>query len=323
MSGFAIGGAVMRPFPARAVLIRPLVNLDASVSRMRSPLRFLAQAGWLLVFSVLALGWQIALFVALFGGVVDLVAYLALDVLGCAALAAWPVGRLKRAIVDERNLIALQIVAWSALAGPFGAFAAMGLVLAAAPGASSPARDGSADARRADPAPRDPVERAHTALLDGRMRLEGAARIRPLTDVIAEGSRSEKLEALRVVYRNYDGELSAALKQALQDPDASVRVLAATVVARLHGAFGRAVGDRQTEAVARPGRDGSWLRLAEARLAYAESGLLEAPRARAQIELAVADLSRAADLDPVDRASIGLLEQARRKLEAGADDLHA
>ncbi len=317
MSGFAIGGAVMRTFP-RAVPIRPLVDANAFVSRMRSALRFLAATSWLLPFIVLALGWQVALFLALFREVVDLAAYVALHVLGCAALAAWPISRMKRAIVDDRNLFALQVVAWSAFAGPFGAFAALGLVLAVTPIASSVAGD-----RSADPAPLDAVERTHTALLDGRVRLEGASRIRPLMDVLAEGSRAERLEALRVVYRNYDGGSSAVLRQALQDPDASVRVLAATVIAKLHGAFGRAVGDRQTEAAARPGLGQNWLRLAEARLAYARSGLLEAPRSRAQLELAIADLSRAADLDPVDRTAIRLLDQARRKLEASGDDFHA
>lgn len=313
----------MRPFPAQAFFTRPFVDASAFVSRMPSALRFLAPTSWLLGFVVLALGWQIALFLALFWEVVDLASYGALHVLGNAALASWPVVRLKRPEVDDRNPIALQIVAWSVFAGPFGAFAALALVLQPAPVALRLGLDRSADAPSADPAALDPAERMHTGLLDGRVRLEGASRIRPLTDVIAEGSRAERLEALRVVYRNYDGGSSAALKQALQDPDASVRVLAATVMAKLHGAFGRAVGDRQTEAAAGPERGRNWRTLAEARLAYARSGLLEPPRARAQIELAIADLARAADLDPPDRAATALLEQARRKLAASVGGFHA
>ena len=77
------------------------------------------------------------------------------------------------------------------------------------------------------------AERVHVALLDRRVRLDGASHIRPLMDVIAEGSRSEKLEALRVVYRRYEAGLSTVLKRALQDSDTSVRVLAATVIAKL------------------------------------------------------------------------------------------
>jgi hypothetical protein len=136
-------------------------------------------------------------------------------------------------------------------------------------------------------------------------------------DVIVEGSRSERLEALRVVYRNYDVALSAVLRRALHDPDASVRVLAATVTAKLHGTYGRAIGDRQGEAASNPKLERSWLTLAEERLAYARSGLLEPSRARTQVEVAVGDLLRAVEIEPRGRGET-LLHEARRLLAAGA-----
>ena len=60
----------------------------------------------------------------------------------------------------------------------------------------------------------------------------------------------------------------------------------------------------------------SWRNIADARLAYAESGLLEAPRARAEIEFAIGDLLRAAEIDPVDRETSGRLDRARLQLAA-------
>ena len=273
-------------------------------------------AGWLLVFVIMLLGWQIALFIALLAGVIQLGAYAGIHILGCLVLSAWPARRLYGAVADERNSTALQIVVWSAFAGPFGAFVATALAF---PTALTPSRispDGGAEDLTTDRSEIERVERAHIALLDRRVRLEGASRIRPLMDVIAEGSRSEKLEALRVVYRRYEAGLSTVLKRALQDPDTSVRVLAATVTAKLHATYSRNIGDRQIEAAANPELAQNWQTLAEARLAYAQSGLLESPRARAQIEFAIGDLSRAAELDPAGGASAGLLDRARRQLAA-------
>jgi hypothetical protein len=279
-------------------------------------MRLVSVARWLLGFIVLLLFWQITLLLALVGGFIHLASYVGMHVVGCAASAAWPILRLKGPAVDERYSTALQIVVWSAFAGPFGAFSATALTFAAARVAPGIARVGEAEARTAVRSSIERVERAHTALLDHRVRLEGASRIRPLIDVIAEGSRTERLEALRVVYRNYDAKLSPVLKRGLYDPDASVRVLAATVTAKLHGTYTRLIGDRQTEAATNSRVEQNWLTLAEARLDYAQSGLLESPRACAQIEHAIAALSRAVEVNPAGRASAALLDSARRQLAA-------
>ena len=47
-------------------------------------------------------------------------------------------------------------------------------------------------------------------------------------------------------------------------------------------------------------------------LAYAESGLLEASRARTEIESAISDLVRAAEIDRLDRETVNRLASARR-----------
>jgi hypothetical protein len=273
---------------------------------------FARLSGWLLGFVLVVCGWQIALFVALFGGVVQFETYAGIHVIGCFILAGWLVVRKNGSLVDERNSAALQIVAWSAFAGPFGALVAGALAI-------SPTRTGSRLSPDEDLMDRSAIERAeqvHVALLDRRLRLEGASNIRPLIDVIAEGSRSEKLEALRVVYRRYEAGLSTVLKRALQDSDTSVRVLAATVIAKLHATYSHKIGHCQAAVTANPELAKNWQTLAEARLAYAESELLEPPRARAQIELAVGDLSRATEFDPDGEASATLLDGVRGQLAA-------
>jgi hypothetical protein len=274
--------------------------------------------GWLLAFVAALLGWQTVLLLALLGEFIDLGTYAAIHFVGSLAWAAWPAWRLNAGGDDGRYATALQIVALSALAGPFGAVVALALTLPSAPlqPKAVPDDDGPPSDR---PVIRG-VEGMHVALLDRRIRIEGACRINPLMDVIAEGVQAEKLEALGVIYRRYEARLSIVLKRAMQDSDASVRVLAATVISKLHGTYTRKIGDCQAAAAAQPELAQNWRELAEARIGYAGSGLLEAPRARVQVESAVDDLSRAVELDPADLELAGRLEMARRRLR-GEDEI--
>jgi hypothetical protein len=267
----------------------------------------------LLNFVLLLLGLQIALLLMLLYAVVDLGGFVGIHFVSCLALATWSIWRWKGDY--NRSSAAVQIAAWSALAGPFGAFVAVALLLPAVPDHSAISGN-DVDTSMTDRPRGEHAERMHTALLDHRVRVEGACQVRPLMDVIVEGTRSEKLDALAVVYRRYDARLSAVLKRALRDPDMPVRVQAATVTAKLNATFGRKVADYQTAAAAAPKVAASWRDTADARLAYAGSGLLEAPRARAEIDLAVSDLSRAIELDPANRSSRDLLERARQHLAA-------
>lgn len=306
----------MKPAMALAAAAQSLVGRDDIARLVRRVDRLVGLTRWLLGFVVVLLGWQIALLFALIGGIIELGAYAGIHLFGCCVLAAWLVRRSKAPAIDDRYSAALQIVAWSAFAGPFGAFIAAALSLPSFPVRSEVLHDGDVDDLTGDHSSAiDHVERMHITLLDHRIRLEGACYTRPLIDVIAEGSRSEKLQALGVVYRKYEARLSAVLKRALQDSDMSVRVLAATVTAKLHATHTRKIGDCQASS-AEPGRAQGWRDLAEVRLAYAESGLLEAAQVRAQLEAAVGDLSRAAELDPDDRPTARLLDRTRRQLAA-------
>ena len=214
------------------------------------------------------------------------------------------------------RLDALQIVAWSAFGGAFGAFVGMTIAFTARDETAVRAlRPPGADGLN-DGVDIDAIAKAHIGLLDRRVRIEGAARVRPIVDVLADGSRLEKLEALRVMYRRHERTLSVLLKQALRDTDNSVRVLAATVMAKLHGTFSRDIGDRQTDAAEAPDQARAWRLLAQSRLAYAGSGLMEPSRGRTEVEIALADLTRAIVLDSSDATLVALFEETRETLAA-------
>lgn len=268
----------------------------------------------LLTFAGLLLIWQAALTLLLLDGFIGLNAYVGLHVSCSLAVAAWLIPRA-RSGTGARFRVALQMLAWAAIAGPFGALIAVALLLPQASARSRRLRDGEGDRPNADRFTMSQIERLHTALLDRRLRLEGARDVRPLVDVISEGSRLEKLAALGVIYRRYEARFSALLKLGLQDGEASVRVLAATVMAKLHATHSRTIGEHQSAIAVEPSVAQNWKRLATARLAYADSGLLEAQRSRAQIESAIDDLSHAVELDPSDQASIHLSETRRQQLE--------
>jgi hypothetical protein len=304
----------MKPATALAAVARSPAGRGDIIRLMRRVGRLVGPTSRMLGFVAALFAWQIGLLFALLGGVIELGGYAGIHFFGCFVLAAWLVWRLNALAIDDRYSAALQIVAWTALAGPFGAFIAAALSFPRAPTPSKTLHDGGIDRPTTDCSEIEHVERMHVSLLDQRMRLDGASRIRPLMDVIVEGTQSEKLEALGVVYRRYEARLSAVLKRAMRDRDTSVRVLAATVTAKLHATYSGKIGDCQAAATANPGIAQSWRNLAEAQLAYAESGLLEAPRGRAQIEFAIDNLSRAAELDPLDRASATRRDRARRQL---------
>ena len=159
------------------------------------------------------------------------------------------------------------------------------------------------------------LELLHGALLDQRLRISGGRATRPLLDVTIDGSQTEKFDALSLISKNYQPALAPALRRALEDRDGSVRVLAATVVAQLNNAHTKRIGALQTAAAAAPTHAAHWRELGRARLAYAESRMLEASRAEAEAARAAEDLARAAALDPADADVSALLRAARHLAE--------
>jgi hypothetical protein len=268
-------------------------------------------------FILVMFAWQAGLCLAYANGGVEFALFVTIHVAGCCALVAWLSWQCRAASLDTAAYsAALQVVGWTALAGPFGALVSLALALSLPADRAERAGARRVSEDRAHHSQLGPAERLHQALRDSRIHVDGAQKVRPLRDVIAEGSQPEKLETLGVLYRKFGPDLAFVLKEGLRAPDTSVRVLAATVTAKLHATFTRRIGDHQAITAAGPETAAIWLQLAEARLAYAQSGMLEQARARAEIELAIGDLVRACELAPDDRQVSDRLEDARRCLEA-------
>jgi hypothetical protein len=252
---------------------------------------------------------QSALFIAFAWDWVDLSAYLEFHLGLCGAAVAfgsWRAVASSAPDPDERIAFVLQVGAWTTLAGPFGTFIASGLLVRRANASGQP--DGTSGHYPA----LSRLELLHRSLLDRRLRLDHAHSVRPLLDVIIDGTQNEKFDALSLIAKRYVPATAPTLKRALKDKDGSVRVLAATVMARQHNACTRRIGEAQEVARAAPDAPGGWRELGRAHLDYAGSGLLEVSRAETEFGYARAHLARAERLGHATA-----LAAARDVLDAG------
>ena len=237
-----------------------------------------------------------ALFAAFATGAVSFSAYLATQVwLAVTLTLVWLLcaGVHDRTTWTDRLINAAHLLFWSAFGGPFGtAIAAALLVPSQAVGATI------ASYNRDDcPASMlSRVERLHHAMLDRRLRLGYAHAIDPMLDVIINGTQQEKFDALRLIGRRYAPPAALALKRAIEDKDAPVRVLAATVLAQQNNTYISRIGAHQAATKAAPDRADDWMRLGQAHLDYAESGLLEESRADDEHGRAIRCFARAEQL---------------------------
>ena len=217
----------------------------------------------------------------------------------------------------ERRAALLQFASWMAVLGPFGALIAMTLFLPkAASGTGTVLQQPAVPGGEADGAPSG-LEVLYNEVLDGRLRLDRGHLVRPLFDIMIEGEKAEKLEALAVIAKRYVPAFAPPLKRALGDADASVRVLAATVMAQLHDAHTRRIGALQEAAQTAP-TPGDWRILGAARLTYAASGLLEAERAQREAEEGNACLARADALASAEEAQPARDDEAADEAVAAA-----
>jgi hypothetical protein len=189
-----------------------------------------------------------------------------------------------------------QFAVWTALLGPFGAVIGLTLFLPeAGAGAMAEPHGTATPGGEGDAAP-SRLEMLHNTLLDGRLRLSGGHVVRPMLDIVIEGTMAEKLDALSLIAKRYVPALAPALRRALQDADASVRVLAATVMAQLHNGHTKRIGTLLDAVQAGP-TSPAWRTLGAARLEYAASGLLEPDRAGREANDGRACLARAEVLE--------------------------
>jgi hypothetical protein len=242
---------------------------------------------------VIVLLWvQIAIFVLFVEKRLSTAGYVLAHLASC--LAGWSVRRSvgKPGEVKQTSVCILQILAWTAFAGPFGTIVSAGLLIPVR-------RDPPTERRDTGSGPSSGLRhnRPGGVGFDIRLRLQAKPTVRPLIDVIAEGTQTEKFEALRIIAKRYEPGLAPALRCALADGSAPVRVLAATVIARHRMVYLEKVGALQAEIAGKPDRSQPLRKLARARLELAESGLLDAPRVREEIALAREELARAAEIE--------------------------
>ena len=152
-------------------------------------------------------------------------------------------------------------------------------------------------------------ERIYDELMLTRRQRESRGQVVPFADVINYGSREQKQLAISMMSRHFEPPFAPVLKRALEDPNNSVRIQAATAITNLEGRF----SDRSMELEARIARDRSprhVIELARHLDRYAFSGLLDADRT-ARVRARAIDLYRAyLDDEPDDlfaRIAVGRL----------------
>jgi hypothetical protein len=238
---------------------------------------------------------QLFLFIWFAIGLIDLFAYLLINLALCATF--WCVGTPGGISRADRLIGGLQLLAWSVLAGPFGALLAIGFYLprrrVAGAAEETYLGDGSNGALSR-------VERLHHALHDRRLRTGQAHGIRPMMDVILDGTQREKFAALRLIGKRFAPSAAPALKCAIGDKDAFVRVLGATIMAQLHGSYLKRIGECRAIAVEAPDAPDGWDKLGHAHLDYANSGLLELSRTDNELEQARVNFARVKQLGRID-----------------------
>lgn len=164
------------------------------------------------------------------------------------------------------------------------------------------------------------VEHLVESLNDNRMGLDTPKTLGSFTDYIASGEQDEQLNALRVIGANYGPDFAPALNAALVNPDAAVRVMAATILATLKKQY----SDRLAELKIQSAEDqlvaSLTIQRAEAHIDYADSGLLNDDLAREQYEMArklLLDASEGSSQDDANR--LALLEKIAANDSSNAD----
>jgi hypothetical protein len=142
----------------------------------------------------------------------------------------------------------------------------------------------------------------------------------PFLDIMAFGTVVQKRAVIAMIAAEFRASFAPALQGALNDADPAIRVQAASAVAYLDASFVNRAMTLQTRCAAHPDDADAILQLACHREAYAESGLLDESRARAELTEALACYERVNAIRPADAAVVEaiarLLVQVGRSEEA-------
>jgi polysaccharide biosynthesis protein PelE len=144
-------------------------------------------------------------------------------------------------------------------------------------------------------------KRLHDSIVAGRELSGRSAGLASFRDILALGSFLDKQAALAILTRRFTPPLAPALRLALNDPDAAIRVQAATAAARIEDLFLAGLAQYAARVAERPDDPDCRLALARHLLGHAEAGLCPPERAAADLEQALSHLRQAVALAPLRR----------------------
>ena len=142
-------------------------------------------------------------------------------------------------------------------------------------------------------------ERIYDELLLTVKQRDNPSRVVPFVDVISYGTRNQKQLAISMMSRYFQSVFAPVLKVALEDPNNSVRIQAATAIANLEGRFSATAMTLENKVEATP-TPKNILDLAVHLDRYAYSGLLDQDRTARTREQALANYQRYAAVAPDD-----------------------
>ena len=145
---------------------------------------------------------------------------------------------------------------------------------------------------------REISKRLHDSIVAGRELSGRSAGLASFRDILALGSFQDKQAALAIITRRFTPPLAPALRLALNDPDAAIRVQAATAAARIEDLFLAGLAQYTARVAEQPDDPDCRLALARHLLGHAEAGLCPPERAAADLEQALSHLRHAVALAP-------------------------
>jgi hypothetical protein len=204
---------------------------------------------------------------------------------------AW---RLRR---DSDATIFLLLAIATAGAGPFGA---LGMLAAIMAGTRYPP-EASIGEGAAGTTSGEISKRLHDSIVAGRELSGRSSGLASFRDILALGSFQDKQAALAIITRRFTPPLAPALRMALHDPDAAIRVQAATAAARIEDLFLAGLAQYTGRVAEHPDDPDCRLTLALHLFEHSEAGLCPPERAAADLEQALSHLRQAVALAPLRR----------------------
>ena len=136
-------------------------------------------------------------------------------------------------------------------------------------------------------------ELLYRRLLSGREDAVAEGSVNSLTDVLFTGTTRAKQAVVALLARRFRGEFAPALQMALSDPEASIRVQAATAASTIEERYHATRLELEEMVRAAPEDSGALLSLARHLDDYAYAGILDSDRQRSVMADALAAYSAA------------------------------